>query len=183
MTVKRSVVGGGPHVFQLFVLPQPRLRTPPSSDRWTVHPARPASHTQPTGSQGTKAAGGGVLGTSRRAVDSWTGSGRAVEAPRWPGPRMPQPQRKGASGPWRRQKRGRTYPGGGAEGTLGPLGLKCVGSRPFSPNKLSQGRPPGAEVRRPPHRRWIGERGSRLPGDGGSGGSGRRWERSRSPRW
>ena len=183
MTVKRSVVGGGPRVFQLFVLPQPRLRTPPSSDRWTVHPARPASHTHPTGSQGTKAAGRrgpGYQPGSCGLLDRVGQGGGGTEVAR--SPRMPQTQRKGASGSWRRQKRGRTYPGGGAEGTLGPLGLKCLGSGPFGPNKLSQGRPPGAEVR-PPHRRWTGERGSRLPGDGGSGGSGRGWERRRCQRW
>lgn len=141
MAVRRSGVGGPRVSSSLFSRrpasePHPLLIAGPSTLR-----GQPATPTPPAPKE-QKPRGGGVLGTSRGAADSWRGSGRAVEAPRWPGPRTPRPQRKGARGPWQRQKRGRTDPGGGAEGTLGPLGLKCLGSRPSGPSKLSQGRPP-----------------------------------------
>lgn len=141
MAVRRSGVGGPRVSSSLFSRrsasePHPLLIAGPSTLR-----GQPATPTPPAPKE-QKPRGGGVLGTSRGAADSWRGSGRAVEAPRWPGPRTPRPQRKGARGPWQRQKRGRTDPGGGAEGTLGPLGLTCLGSRPSGPSKLSQGRPP-----------------------------------------
>lgn len=119
--------------FQLFVQPPPRLRTPPSSDRWTVHPAGPASHTHPTGSQGTKAAGRrgpGYQPGSCGLLDRVGQGGGGPEVARSPDAAATE---KGSEGPLAETKEGAHGSwgrGGGHPGALGPYVSRVTALRP-----------------------------------------------------